>query len=228
MNPRIDRDRYRAASWRRYVGGEREPAPLPPGFLDEVRERLAGLDDDDDVTLELRAGVLRQIVEHLQPEPASSYERGAEVHDEEAGVTYRATIGRDRGRRWLRTVEVIPDDIAAPEQRVFRVPTNVVAALVAEVHAAEAGEARTDAELRMTFGDSSVVFGVRHAPPEPSSVPTAEQLARLMHDGLNRREIAGYFGRSVNTVDQWLRRARREQPDLFPERTRGPAPQTTE
>jgi hypothetical protein len=171
---------------------------------------VAGCPDDQPVTIS--ADLLRSLLAAHDRAPS---EHGASIRDDRAGVTYNVTIGREPGRAWLRTVEILPD-AAEPDPRVFRVPVRRLADLGAEVLALEGGE------------DEVLVFAVPEPGEKVPPPPDADELAALIRARVSRQKIADRYGRSPSRVDEWLRVARRERPDLFPPRTRGPKPRTTD
>lgn len=180
---------------------ESRPQAPPGKYLDDLRSKLEGRSDGEQVQMTVRQ--VRELLDALAPPETLP---GAQVYDDERGVTYRATLQGDDGHRSLRTVEVIPDE-GVVDPSIYRVPASLLAVLTAEVVAAtEEGFATLD-------NRNDVARGYR---------PSAEELARLIREGHTRNSIAETFDRKVSTVDQWLRRARRELPHEFPEATRGP------
>jgi hypothetical protein len=190
-------------SWSRVRGWSPQ---IRRSLLADLKAKLGDQPDEREVTVTV--GLLRSLLEAHEALPS---EPGAAIRDEVAQVTYNVTVGRAPGKAWLRTVEIVPDS-DDPDPRVFRVPVRRLAELAAEVLALEDGEA-------------SLIFNVpevgENAPP-----PDAEELAALIRERIGRQKIADQYGKSLSRVDEWLRLARRERPDLFPARTRGPRPKT--
>ncbi|MCU4296332.1 hypothetical protein D3I60_04425 [Brevibacterium permense] len=180
---------------------ESRPQAPPGKYLDALRSELGGRDDDEQV--QMTVGQVRELLDALAPPKTLP---GAQVYDPERGVTYRVTLQGEAGDRSLRTVEVIPDE-GVVDPSVYRVPASLLTAMTAEVVAATKGG-------RVTLDNrNDVARGHR---------PSAQELAQLIREEHTRNSIAEKFDRKVSTVDQWLRRARRELPDEFPEATRGP------
>lgn len=196
---------WKLGTWWKVDG---EPERLSPSLVADLTAKIAHSADDQRVVV--TAGMLRAL---LAAHERTEQTRGAEIVDPERRVTYRATVGRGEGRAWLRTVEVIPHD-EEPDPKVFRVPVQAVADMTALILAQQ--------------GESDSVFIMGETPPREGQ-PDAEQLAALLHQGETRRTLAARFDKSVSRVDDWLRLARRERPDLdWPARRRGPKPQTTD
>ncbi|PRB04970.1 hypothetical protein CQ047_16050 [Microbacterium sp. MYb72] len=130
-------------------------------------------------------------------------DRGAEIVNPAGSAIYRVTLDPRPGSAELRTVEVIATgDNTDPS--IFRVPVGTLAAQARAVLALPA----------------DIVIGARGP-----ARPTAETLAEHARDRIPRSKIAERYDRKVATVDQWMREARRERPDLdWPERRRGPSP----
>lgn len=171
-------------------------------------ERIANLSDGGSVSIS--AGVLRALLQHTEPQRATA---GAAIRNDGRGVTYFVTVDRQGAEVHLRTVEVVPDRAPA-DPRVWRIPERVLADTAAEVLALE--DSSGDPE-------HTLVWGVDW--PDPDRPPNAEELAQLINSKVTRKVIAKRYGRALGTVDQWLRVARKERPDLFPPRTRGPRPE---
>lgn len=187
------------------------PERLPPKLRDELSRAVA--DAPDAQPVQLRADLVRALLRAHEPGPT---EAAVTIRDEQRRVTYvaRVSTGQD-GRVWLAGVRVEPDDSdqAEPDPRVWRVPARELAALAAEALAVHALAAEPE---------HTVTAGV--ALPDPDAPPDAAELAALVRAGVRRQAIAERYGRSLSRVDDWLRLARRERPELFPPRRRGPKP----
>lgn len=178
--------------------------PMSPRERTELLAELVALGDDADVLM--NAGVVRSLVQHSERPDGTS---GARIRHEVRGVTYFVTIERADDAVHLRTVEVVPDEVPA-DPLVWRIPSRVLAETAAEVLALQGDN------------DGAIVGGVDA--PDADRPPSAEELAELVRARVSRQAIAERYGRAVATVDQWLRVARQESPELFPARTRGPKP----
>ncbi|GAA2181945.1 hypothetical protein GCM10009847_25580 [Leucobacter tardus] len=199
------RDSFEAMSWQRE---ESEPQRIDRQAFEGLTRDLEGRSGD--MVIQLNADMVRSLLAaHQRPESR----HGARIRDDERGVTYNVTIDREGGAARLRTVEVVPDE-GVDNPAVFRLPTQLLATLAAEVLAdSEAGY---------------FAMGVR-ADPDTQRKPSAAELADLAGKdgaGWTRHMIAEAFDRNLSTVDQWLRRARKELPDRFEPQRRGPKPKT--
>ncbi|MDO5495923.1 MAG: hypothetical protein Q4G64_09430 [bacterium] len=201
------RDSYTGASWLRVESKDQRDA-LPPKQRAAMLADLDGVPDSAPVAV--RADTLRTLLACQAP-PTST--RGASIRNESRGVTYLATVARGTDGVHLRSVEVVPDHVPA-DPRVWRIPERILTETTAEVLALEAAS-----------GDAADSFAWGVDWPDPDRPPSAEELAELVNASVTRHAIAERYGRALNTVDQWLRVARRERPELFPERRRGPKPQ---
>lgn len=204
---------WRMGSWERPQDGS--PDRIPRRVYEELSRELEGAPDDQPVQ-GVTAGMMRALLAPHERRPGTL---GATITDLDKRVTYRATIGRAEGQSWIRTVEVIPHD-DRPDPSVFRIPHGAIADRTAEVlnvQAAVAGE-----------GDPRdvLIWGTRG--PRPG-IPTPEELRELVRQGLTRKAISElYKDKSLSRVDDWLREARAERPDLdWPPRRRGPKPGQT-
>lgn len=197
---------WELATWRRTEGA---PDRLPRRLRAELAAEVTDVPDDAQVIL--TAGMLRSLLA-AHEEPQATH--GASIYDPDRRVTYFATIHRAEGQAWLRTVEVVPHD-ERPHPDVFRVPASAVAAAAARVLAEQAAAGDPD---------DVVIWGDRVPPP---GTPSAEELREFVRRGETRQTLAALFDKSVSRVDDWLREARRDRPDLdWPARTRGPRPKT--
>lgn len=199
---RPSRDRFTVEPWARTGPNARNDAVRD--LADALRAALAS--DPDARTVEVV--VNRSHAERLLAALGAA-EDGAAIRDDTRAVTYYATAETTAdGENLLRTVEIVPDRPLASTYEV-RLPTRLLADLAAEEAAKASGAFTLDLS-------------------HPLTKPSARELGALVSQGWTRHSIADTFDRSLNTVDQWLRVARKEAPDAFPERTRGPAPQTTD
>lgn len=206
--------------WSRVDPDAPEPDPIPEGLLDDIEARLAGHRGRGD-TVKLPSWVVQLLVDNARPAPMTA---GAVVVDTVRGAQYRATIQRSEGVAQLASVEVSPIEPGATlPAGTFRVPGKHIADAVSGFLAQRAA---AEARSRQSGGDGgSVLFNATVR--KESATPTAEELRELVRAGLNRGAIASRYGRAISTVDQWLRKARRDRPDLdWPERRRGPAPRS--
>lgn len=189
-----------------------EASLLDAATVEGMFAKIADVPADATAIVKINAGMLRTL---LAAHHRSATVRGAEITDPDRRVSYRATIGRGDGRVWLRSVEIIPDD-PDPDARVWRVPHQAIAEAVA-LQLAE--EDRVAANGWFQVGPNRIGDGI----------PTPEELAELLRRGENRHTIAARYDRSTSRVDDWLRAARRDRPDLdWPRRRRGPKPRTTQ
>lgn len=186
---------------------ESRPQAPPGKYLDDLRRELEGRVDNDKVTMTVAQ--VRELLDALAPPETRP---GAQVYDAERGVTYRITLQGEPGRPAMRTVEIIPDE-GATDTGVYRIPSSLLASLTAEVVAAH-----EEGQFTLRAQDE----GAR------DRKPSAQELAELVQGGHTRNSIAEKFDRKVSTVDQWLRKARREIPEQFPKATRGPGATTSE
>lgn len=191
--------------------------PVPRRAADDLAAQIDGLPDDADVSLP--AGVVRAL---LAPHRTERTELAVTVMDTNKGVTYRTKVARGRGRVALAEVTVQPSDPLTADLSVWRVPAQALAdaaALTLARHEAAASAAERP-EAAVTFVGEGAVL------PDPDGIPTAEQLCDALNAGETRHTIAARWHRSVARVDQWLRVARRDHPELpWPPRRRGPKPQ---
>lgn len=146
---------------------------------------------------------------------AAHIRHGAEIHDHDRNVTYRATVDPETSD--LDHLEVIvhgwPDDNVMKRVPVARIRRQVLA------------QVADDARARAASGPEvvSVVLpgGLREGGGTRYAPPPLEEVARLMRDGLDRHALAERYGRPLRTVDGWIRRARQQMPDQMPARTSG-------
>lgn len=201
-------DSWTLSTWQRAVS---EPERISRPLLASLRGKLADAPDDAEVTLTV--GTVRALLAaHERPE----VERGVRIDDDRRRCTYRVALGRGDGRRWLQHVEVTPWD-DRPDPAAFRLPPRDLASAAARVLAEQEGTDPSDPAGVLIFGDRV-----------PGKAPDPEELADLVRGGMPREEIARAYGRSLSRVHQWIRQARRDRPELFPARTRGPAPRPTD
>lgn len=148
-------------------------------------------------TIELNGETLA-VSEPLDAAWAAEHRRdGAEIHDHDRGVTYRATTDQ-RGR--LDYLEVVIDNgRLIDENAMRRVPVATIRRAVLQ-HLAAVARARADE------GGDVIVIGM---PGSLRERPTLEEIAELMADGHDRQALHARF-RDVpkRTVDGWMRRAR--------------------
>ncbi|MCV7700722.1 helix-turn-helix domain-containing protein [Micrococcus luteus] len=202
--------------WSRHEEAELPPAgapdPLRPDVRAEIWATLAEAGDDD--TVELPAWALRSLM--AETEPSGRDVPGVLITDDQRGVHYRATIHDDGREATLRTLEVAPTDLPADEA-LFQPPVRSI------VRAAD----RFLRAQRMDAEEGVALVAQRDEPARPSRRrrPDDGTLCEHLNARMNRDEIAERYGVSPNTVDQWLRRGRKNSPDLpWPPRTRGPRP----
>ncbi len=192
-------DRWEASTWSRPTdgidGGKFRLAALRTLLRDALADAAELPDDAPGPPI----GELRQWWERTEV----TLESGAEIVNPSGTAVYRVTLDPRPGAVELRTVEVIGTGENA-DPNIFRVPVSTLAA-----------QARAVLSL-----PADIVIGARSQPR-----PSAEELAQLARDRIPRSKIAERYDRKVATVDQWMREARRERPDLdWPERRRGPSP----
>lgn len=210
--PISDRWAGNCSLWRCEVGS---PERIRPRLLADLLRDLEGVPGDSEVTGLTVDGLRELLAAHKRP----PVELGAEITDPERRVTYRCLIGRGEGRVWLKHCEVIPHE-ADPDPAIWRIPAQALA----DATALELARAVDTAE----GGDTSGVVIWGDTIPEGGK-PTPEDLSAMLARGETRKTIAKWFGRSESRVDDWLRIARRDRPDLpWPERRRGPKPRNTQ
>jgi len=160
--------------------------------------------DDGDTAVTLKMSQLRQLL------GMDRDERGAIITDHQLGVTYRATISTEHvGVPRLASLEIEGLDLAQ-HPKGFRVPVQTVAEITAAELARPADTFTWDMDAKP-----------RGERPEP------EELLALVQRGEGNAKIAAKYQRPIDTVNRWLREARRDHPELaWPARRRGPAPQT--
>jgi hypothetical protein len=136
--------------------------------------------------------------------------RGAEIHDHDRNVTYRATVDPETGD--LDHLEVIVKGWI-DDNTMRRVPVNRIRREVLKHVAA-------DAEARAQEGEEVITMTLPGGLADPADrgiVPPLEEIADLMSRyGLGRQELAARYGRPVRTVDGWIRRARQTVPERIP------------
>lgn len=191
---------WERSSWTRPADGTALRQHALRAWLIEQTEGLA-----DDAAVPFTLAELREVLTVSKPSPGT---RGARLRDKGRGVVYNVTIDPTLGSVGLRTVEIVTK--GTDDRAVFRVP---VAELIREAAAVQAFEAaHADDDSR-----PAIVIGAKGGSPTP------ETLLTLIRGGVSRAEIATRYERSVGRVDQWLREARDERPDLdWPETRRGP------
>ncbi|QCV88880.1 hypothetical protein FEZ32_11435 [Acidipropionibacterium jensenii] len=204
-------DRWIASSWFRQEWRDDPPVPLRPGQAAQIIEELdkAGVRDADMV--EVPAGLLRQLVALAE---GGRRVPGARIEDAEMNAAYLVTISPREQSARLRTVEVVPLDPSRPvDPRAFRIPEQSLADAAAVVLARQRAAVR--------IGDPNdpdqiarVVSSPQSARPASRSRPDAEQLREDVREGLPIEAMAERYSRSKSTILQWLRKARRERPDL--------------
>lgn len=165
--------------------------------------------------------MLRLLVDNARPAPRTP---GAVVVDQARGARYRATVQPGDGEVQLSSVEVLPAEPGGTlSARALQVPGQHLADAVA---AYLARQAAAEARSRESGGDGRTVL-LNATVRRTAAAPSAEELRELVREGLKRTTIAERYDRSPSTVDQWLRVARRDRPDLdWPPRRRGPQPGT--
>lgn len=160
-------------------------------------------------------GTSWKVTERVDPAwHAAHVRRGAEIHDQRRGVTFRATIDPRTGD--LDHLEVVAASGQPVDDRALaRLSSVPLSSIRREVRAHVIAEDRARAEhgegqyLMFTpTGGLLIGDGSRYSPP-PS-----EELAALMAErGWGRQELAAHYGRPVRTVDRWVRAARAELGD---------------
>jgi hypothetical protein len=182
---------WSVAPWRHH---DTDPPTVPTRLARELTERIA--DRPDDARVMIPAGVLRDLLAAAStPEGGTP---GAQIHDHDRDVTYRATVDPERGR--LDHLEVIVhgwfDDNAMRRVPVDRIRREVLAQVAADKAAASHGDAFT------------LVL-----PGGLSERPDLAEVARLIGQGWDRARFhAAYPDTPKRTVDGWMRRARRKYP----------------
>lgn len=205
--------------WSRQDDQIREPDPIPDGLLEDLEDQLATAKRGDSV--QVPAWVLQLLVDNARPAARTP---GAVIVDKARGAQYRATVQTGDGEVQLTSVEVLPAEPGGTlSTRALQVPGQHLADAVASYLARQAAaEARSRTE-----GGSGKAVLMAASVRRKAAAPSAEELRELVREGLNRTAIAERYDRSASTVDQWLRVARRDRPDLeWPARRRGPRPGT--
>lgn len=204
-------DRWVAGSWIRSEWPDDPPVPLRPGQAAQIRAQLDTVGAQDTDVVEVPVGLVRQLLALAE---GGRRVPGARIEDAETNATYYVTVARRDQAAGLRTVEVVPLDPSRPvDPRAFRIPERALADAAAVVLA------RQRAALRIGDPDdpdqlARVISSPRSARPAGDSRPDAEQLREDVRAGLPIAAIAERYDRSKSTVLQWLRKARRERPDL--------------
>lgn len=163
-------------------------------------------------TATLPNGVIADLVPR-NPEGWEDQHRrnGVRIHDHDRKVTYYATVDQ-RGKLDHLVVEV---NGFIDENALRRVPVRRIEQ-VAHNRALELRKAREEA----TDGKEPFLVGLPGhltEPAKPGGVPSAEEIAELMTTrGMGRQQLARHYQRPVRTIDGWIRRARKEAPDLMP------------
>ncbi|MDP3969107.1 MAG: hypothetical protein Q8Q02_12590 [Nocardioides sp.] len=195
--------------WWRYTT---EPPTFSTRVARDLSKRIEGCPDDASVTI--TAALLRDLLAHVLP--PEDGRPGAEIHDHDRHVTYRATV--DPATSDLDHLEVIVhgwiDDNAMKRVPVARIRREVLAQVAADAQA-RAEEGHGEVFTLVLPGGLTEGDGTRYAPPP------LEEVAQLMRKGLDRHALAERYGRPVRTVDGWIRRARQQMPDQMPARTSG-------
>ncbi len=177
---------WSAAPWRHH---DSEPPTFPGRLARELAERIA--DRPEDARVVVPAGVLRDLLAAAtSPEGGTP---GAQIHDHDRDVTYRATVN-ERGELDFLAVEVRGhiDDNALRRVPVARIRREVLS------------QVKADAE---TGGVTFVL------PGGLSERPSLEEVARLIREGRDRTWFhAAYPETPKRTVDGWMRRARAKYP----------------
>ncbi|MBP1325307.1 hypothetical protein JOF28_000539 [Leucobacter exalbidus] len=147
--------------------------------------------------------------------------RGAEIHDERRGLTYRATLNPETLE--LDHLEIVPrGPFTKPNgeygdfERLRSIPLERIHSVVRAHVISERGAGSQVTVFTLPGGLADDGDGSMRKPP-PS-----EQIAKLMRPvtegglGLDRRGVAAHYGRNQRTVDRWITRARQELPGLMP------------
>lgn len=145
------------------------------------------------------AGYLRDLHAEAFPDRGAG-RAGAEIHDHDRDVTYRATVDAQGALDYL-SVEVRGhiDDNAMRRVPVARIRRQVLAQVAAQ---AQAG------------GDRVLTLSL---PGTLSDRPSLEEVAALMAEGRDRAWFhAAYPSVPPRTVDGWMTRARRKYPQTAP------------
>ena len=177
---------WSVAPWRHHAT---EPPTFPTRLARELAERVEGRPDDARVMVP--AGVLRDLLAAGTARQGGA--PGAQIHDHDRDVTYRATVN-ERGELDFLAVEVRGhiDDNALRRVPVARIRREVLSQVKAD---AEAG---------------GVTFVL---PGGLSERPSLEEVARLIREGRDRAWFhAAYPNVPKRTVDGWMRRARQQYP----------------
>jgi len=147
------------------------------------------------------------------------WHEGAEVHDHDRGVTYRATVDPRTGR--LDHLEVVIDGGGIDDNALRRVPVERVARAVRV-------QVNADARARAEDGPETFTVGLPGSLRREGDKPALEELAdRMTRLGEGRQELAAHYGRNLRTVDNWIREARQSIPEQMPAARRGRRPQTS-
>lgn len=190
------------------------PPPLTPEARRALLEQLKGRHDDD--TAEVPVWALLALM--AETEPRGRTVPGVWIQDDGRGVNYRATIHEAGADSRLRTLEIEPTRDDADET-VFHPPVKSIIR-TARRHLRE--------RERIESADGVLFLGSPAEPTRPghSRRPSDEVLcAHLREDGWTRSDIADEYGVSPGAAGQWLRRARKNSPELpWPPRERGPKP----
>lgn len=200
--------RWSCGPWTRHLT---EPPTFRTSVARDMEAWLEGRPDDSSVMLPV--GVVRDLLAAaVAPGPGAP---GAQIHDHDRDVTYRATV--DPATSDLDHLEVIVrgwiDDNVMKRVPVARVRREVLAQVAADRSARAAGG--DDVMTLVLPGGLTGGDGSRYSPPP------LEEVARLMGAGLDRHALAERYGRPLRTVDGWIRRARQQYPEQGPARTRG-------
>lgn len=189
-----------------------EPPTIPASLGRDLAARLDGRPDDSRVLLPV--GLVRDLLAAASADLTGT--PGAQIHDHDRNVTYRASV--DPASSDLDHLEVIVrgwiDDNVLKRVPVARVRREVLAQ-VAEDRRARASAGHDDAMTFALPGGLTAGDGARYSPPP------LDEVARLMREGLDRHALAERYGRPLRTVDGWIRRARQQYPDDVPPRTSG-------
>ena len=180
--------------WRR--DSDDAAPPLPDAVVRELTERIE--DRPDDARVMITAGTLRDLLPRSTPD---SGWLGAEIHDDDRSVTYRATV--DPKTSDLNHLEVIVrgwiDDNSMRRVPVARIRREVLRQVAA------------DARERIIEGHPDVFTVV--LPGGQIERPSLEEVAQLIRKGRDRAWFHATFPTvPQRTVDGWMRRARKKFP----------------